>query len=149
MLWTLCDTQRPNYAVKCIYVFFLYIDEDAATKKETPSKQQKAKRTSETSTSQQQREIASKTLPESVKALKKKYTEQRIVRTAISQKLDSKRENSGVKESGIKALRSAKQMVTRNAKPDSKSTSGSNNTSNAAVVSERAKKAVVVGKSIF
>ena len=71
------------------------------------------------------------------------------MRTAISQKLDSKRENSGVKESGIKALRSAKQMVTRNAKPDSKSTSGSCNTSNAAVVSERAKKAVVVGKSIL
>ena len=130
-------------------MFFLYIDEEATTKKETPSKQQKVKRTSETSTSQQQRETASKTLPESVKALKKKYTEQRIVRTAISQKLDSKRENSGVKESGIKALRSAKQMVTRNAKPDSKSTSGSSNTSNAAVVSERAKKAVVVGKSIF
>merc|ERR1712110_229166 len=102
------------------------IDEDATTKRETPSKQQQKvkQRTSQTS---QQREIT-KNLPESVKALKKKYTEQRIVRTAFSQKLDSKRAENAVKESGMKALRSAKQMVTRNAK-DSKSPSGSGNTS--------------------
>ena len=99
------------------------IDEESTStnKKETPSKQQKLKRISQTSVSSQRGENSSKALPESVKALKKKYTEQRIVRTAISQKLDSKRENA-VKEAGIKALRSTKQMVTRNAK-DTKSTS--------------------------
>ena len=116
----------------------------ALSKKEqaTPVKKKKI---SQTASSQSQKA----NLPESVKALKKKYTEQRIVRTAISQKLDSKQRESkeSVKESvkARKALRSAKEakkMVTRNSSDSDKGSSKASGST--AAPGDKAKKAVVV-----
>ena len=114
----------------------------ALSKKEaTPVKKKKISQTA----SQSQKA----NLPESVKALKKKYTEQRIVRTAISQKLDSKQRESkeSVKESvkarqALRSAKEAKKMVTRNSSDSDK---GSSKTSGStAAPSDKAKKAVVV-----
>lgn len=114
----------------------------ALSKKEaTPVKKKKISQTA----SQSQKA----NLPESVKALKKKYTEQRIVRTAISQKLDSKQRESkeSVKESvkarqALRSAKEAKQMVTRNSSDSDKGSSKASGST--AAPGDKAKKAVVV-----
>ena len=114
----------------------------ALSKKEaTPVKKKKISQTA----SQSQKA----NLPESVKALKKKYTEQRIVRTAISQKLDSKQRESkeSVKESvkarqALRSAKEAKKMVTRNSSDSDKGSSKASGST--AAPGDKAKKAVVV-----
>ena len=114
----------------------------ALSKKEaTPVKKKKISQTA----SQSQKA----NLPESVKALKKKYTEQRIVRTAISQKLDSKQRESkeSVKESvkarqALRSAKEAKKVVTRNSSDSDKGSSKASGST--AAPGDKAKKAVVV-----
>jgi hypothetical protein len=114
----------------------------ALSKKEaTPVKKKKISQTA----SQSQKA----NLPESLKALKKKYTEQRLVRTAISQKLDSKQRESkeSVKESvkarqALRSAKEAKQMVTRNSSDSDKGSSKASGST--AAPGDKAKKAVVV-----